>query len=69
MRRQGLDTCRRLGRAGLIPSRIPSKKKKVSQGLTQHVGMWMRIWECFTLFCIFMIDPPHASTASIIQQQ
>ncbi|XP_027014010.1 uncharacterized protein LOC113650120 isoform X2 [Tachysurus fulvidraco] len=29
----------------------------------------MRIWECFTLFCIFMIGPPHASTASIIQQQ
>ncbi|XP_060746158.1 uncharacterized protein LOC132859398 isoform X1 [Tachysurus vachellii] len=29
----------------------------------------MRIWECFTLFCIFMIDPPRSSTAFIIQQQ
>ncbi|MCI4390994.1 hypothetical protein PGIGA_G00129380 [Pangasianodon gigas] len=28
----------------------------------------MRIWECVTLFCIFMISPPHSS-ASTIQQQ
>ncbi|MCJ8745255.1 hypothetical protein PDJAM_G00128260 [Pangasius djambal] len=28
----------------------------------------MQIWECVTLFCIFMISPPHSSTSTIQQQ-